>query len=71
MNRDLVNETLLLSPAQAAELLGISKRLVWTLTFERATLSYVRIGRRVRYPVGGLRAWVARQTRAQGQGCDA
>lgn len=70
MNRDLANETPLVSPGQAAELLGISERLVWRLTFERATFPYVRIGRCVRYSVDGPRAWVARQTRGQGRECD-
>lgn len=54
-------ERLLLSAAQASAMLGISKRLLWTLT-NASRIPHVRIGRRVAYPVADLKAWVAART---------
>lgn len=55
------HERLLLSAAQASAMLGISKRLLWTLT-NASQIPHVRIGRRVAYPVADLKAWVAART---------
>ncbi len=48
---------LLLRPAEAARLLTISKRLLWTLT-NRGEVPCVRIGRAVRYDPRDLEDWL-------------
>jgi excisionase family DNA binding protein len=53
---------LLLSALEAARLLNVSPRTVWSLT-EAGSLPHVRIGRRVLYPVDALRRWTQAQTR--------
>ena len=50
-----------LSRRQAAEFLGISERLLWTLTAQ-GTVPHMRIGRRVLYPIDPLRRFVDDQT---------
>ncbi len=47
---------------EAARMLGVSSRTVWTLT-DSDSLPHVRIGRRVLYPVDALRRWTAERTR--------
>lgn len=54
-------EPLLLSVDEAARLLNVASRTVWTLT-KSGTLPHVRIGRRVLYPVDALRRWTIEQT---------
>lgn len=53
-------EVLLLSPKEAAELLSISPRKLWSLTAS-GNLPHLKIGRSVRYPVEDLRLWIAGQ----------
>ena len=61
---------LLLSIRDAAEVLGVSTRTVWTLAHHRG-LPHVRVGRRILFPVEGLRHWVASHTRStEGPGND-
>ncbi|MFN0012135.1 MAG: helix-turn-helix domain-containing protein [Phycisphaerales bacterium] len=55
-------QPLLLDIAEAARLLSLSDRTVWTLT-DSGELPHVRIGRRVLYPLDRLRAWVAARIR--------
>lgn len=56
-----VREPLLVNAGQASAMLGVSKRLLWTLT-NASQIPHVRIGRRVAYPVADLKAWVAART---------
>lgn len=49
---------LALRPRDAARALGISPRLLWTLT-QAGRVPCVRLGRAVIYPVDGLSAWLA------------
>lgn len=50
----------LLKPKEAAALLAISPRLLWSLTRQGAVRS-VRIGRAVRYDQTDLLNWIERQ----------
>ena len=52
-----MTEQLLWSRAEAAEALGIGERLLEQATL-RGEVPVVRLGRRVLYPVAGLRRWV-------------
>lgn len=53
-----------LSPAQTAELLNVSKDTlqIWRST-GRHNLPFVKIGGRVNYRVGDLRAWIDQRSR--------
>ncbi|MBX3360146.1 MAG: helix-turn-helix domain-containing protein [Phycisphaeraceae bacterium] len=46
----------------AARMLGISERLLWTLT-NSGSVPHVRIGARVLYPTEQLRRWVDERVR--------
>lgn len=59
---DVAVSPLLLSVTEAARLLNVSPRTVWSLT-ESGSLPHVRIGRRVLYPPDALRHWTEAQTR--------
>ena len=50
-------EPLLIDSGSAAKLLGISARMLWTLT-QRKAIPSRKIGRSVRYVPGELRAWI-------------
>lgn len=50
-------ERLLLSAQEAARVLGISERTLWTMK-ERDAVPHVNIGRRVLYPRGELTGWI-------------
>ncbi|MBK8099846.1 MAG: helix-turn-helix domain-containing protein [Planctomycetes bacterium] len=52
--------TTLLRPREAAELLAISPRLLWSLT-QQGAVRAVRFGRTVRYDLTDLLAWIERQ----------
>lgn len=52
---------LLFDLEQAAELLDICPRKLWSLTFPRGPIKCVKIGRSVRYAVTTLEQWVADQ----------
>ena len=60
--------TLALHPREAAKALGISERMLWSLTAPRGTIQSVRVGSCVLYPVTGLQAWLDRQTQATSEG---
>jgi excisionase family DNA binding protein len=51
---------LAVSRREAAVMLGISERLLWTWT-QAGTIPHVRIGTRVLYPVEQLRQWLSKQ----------
>ena len=55
-----MTERLLLRVTEAAQLCGIGRSQAYLLVARREWPS-VRIGRSVRVPVAGLRAWVARK----------
>lgn len=54
------------NPRQAASLLGISERTLWTLT-KGGEIPHFRIGRCVRYQVSALETWVASQQQGGAQ----
>ena len=45
---------------EAARILGISERLLWTLTNSKE-IPHVRIGARVLYPIDDLRVWLSQK----------
>jgi predicted DNA-binding transcriptional regulator AlpA len=51
-------QRLLLKPARAAELLGISDRQLWQHTAPRGDIPAVKIGACVRYSVESLRLFI-------------
>jgi hypothetical protein len=59
---------LALRPREAAKALGISERMLWSLTAPRGTILAVRIGTCVLYPVTGLQAWLDRQAQGAPEG---
>jgi excisionase family DNA binding protein len=56
---------LALRPKDAAGMLGIGARLLWSMT-NRGEVPHVRLGRAVLYPVAELERWLAEQTRPKG-----
>ena len=51
---------LALNPRDAARALSIGQRKLWEITADRTSgIPHLRFGRAVRYPVDGLRAWLA------------
>jgi excisionase family DNA binding protein len=60
-DRELIGiPPLALRPKEAAKSLGISDRLLWSLT-NRGLIPHVRIGTRIVYPVRLLDGWLAGQ----------
>jgi excisionase family DNA binding protein len=51
---------LLVSSEQAAQMLSISERTLWTLT-DTSQIPVVRIGRAKRYAIKDLEAWIEQQ----------
>ena len=56
----MMSEQLLLKPADAANALAISERMLRYITSDRE-IPCVRVGRAVRYDPADLRAWIDRQ----------
>jgi hypothetical protein len=57
-----MQEKLLISSREAARLLSVSERKLWTMTFEESPgVPYVRCGRLVRYSPDDLARWIAGQ----------
>ena len=55
----MVEKQLLLSPRDAAQVLGISERKLWGMTFQsEERFPFIRMGRCVRYPVDDLQRWI-------------
>ena len=53
---------LLVDPREAAEMLSVSARKLWAMTFEESPgLPHVRCGRLVRYSPEDLRLWISAQ----------
>lgn len=62
MNHTATGPKLLLTPREAAELLGISERTLWSLSVPRGPIPAVRVGvRSVRYSVAALERWISEQ----------
>lgn len=57
-NQDGGTPRLALRPKEAARALGISERLLWSLT-NRGEVPHLRMGRAVVYPIAALEAWLA------------
>lgn len=53
----------LLTAKEAAELLRISQRKLWSLTAS-GTIPFLRIGRAIRYDAADLRRWIDQQKEA-------
>ncbi len=64
----VASTALALRPREAAKALGISERMLWSLTAPRGTIPAVRIGTCVLYPVTGLQAWLDRQAQSAPEG---
>ena len=64
----VTSTALALRPREAAKALGISERMLWSLTAPRGTIPAVRIGTCVLYPVAGLQAWLDRQAQGAPEG---
>ncbi len=47
-------DKLLLSPREAAKMLSVCEKTLWTIT-QKGEIPMMRIGRLVRYPLDGLR----------------
>ena len=56
--RGNTNARLVLKTAEAAELLSISDRALWSLTAPRGPIPCVRLGRSVRYSLAALQRYV-------------
>jgi hypothetical protein len=63
-----LHSALALRPREAAKALGISERMLWSLTAPRGAIPAVRIGTCVLYPVAGLQAWLDRQAQGAPEG---
>jgi excisionase family DNA binding protein len=52
---------LLLSAREAAKVLSVSERTLWSWTSPRGTIPTVRLGHRVLYSILALEQWIAAQ----------
>lgn len=57
---------LTVSRREAAAMLGISERLLWTLTNAKKVPS-LRVGTRVLYSIDALKQWIEERTRDHGR----
>lgn len=62
---DITPQALLVNAREAARLLAISERKLWSLT-AAAEVPHLRIGRSVKYPLDGLRQWIEAQEKGGG-----
>lgn len=60
LRRPIEQQPLLVSCREAAQMLGISQRTLWTLT-DRGELPRVKFGQTVRYSVDDLREFIERK----------
>ena len=67
MRNDPAAPRLALRPKEAARALGISARLLWSMT-NRGEIPCVRIGRCVTYPVAMLKNWLNEQANNSKEG---
>ena len=60
MQEHQIRDVFLVDAREAARLLAVSQRKLWSMTFEEAPgLPHIRCGRLVRYSPDDLRDWVA------------
>lgn len=59
---DHTDQRLLLPASEAARLLSISEKTLWSNTSPRGSIPAVRLGRSVRYSRAALERWIAGQT---------
>lgn len=50
-----------LTPAEAADALGLGRTKLWELT-TAGQIPHLKLGKAVRYPVDGLKKWLAEQS---------
>jgi excisionase family DNA binding protein len=62
VRRDPAPAPLALRSKEAAKVLGISARLLWTYT-KCNDVPHMRIGRRILYPLAALHAWLEARTK--------
>jgi len=58
---------LLLSPREAAQMLAISERKLWSLTHVERAIPFVKCGRLIRYATVDLERWIESQRQGGGQ----
>jgi len=59
---------ILISPKDAARLLSVSPRKLWSMTFEETPgIPHVKFGRLLRYSPSDLQKWVASQKVVEGK----
>jgi predicted DNA-binding transcriptional regulator AlpA len=59
MTTTSTNERLLVKAVEAARLLSVSEKTLWSLTAPRGPIPVVRIGERsIRYSVAALQRWI-------------
>ena len=52
-------DKVLLRPREAAQILAVSERKLWAMTYEEFPgIPYVKMGRSIRYPLPELLAWI-------------
>jgi len=62
MQDRIAHTALLVNAKEAAKMLAVSPRKLWSMTFEdQPGLPYIRCGRLVRYPVAELLRWIEQQ----------
>jgi excisionase family DNA binding protein len=57
----------LLKPREAAQLLTVSERTLWSLTWPRGSIRSVRIGRSVRYTADSIQDYIRERILCQTQ----
>ena len=66
------DDRLLVNARDAAKMMSVSERHLWSVTHPRGSLVPVRIGARCLYSIERLREWISSQTRSAddiGHGC--
>jgi hypothetical protein len=58
------DDRLLLGLRDAARVLGVCQKTLWSWTTPRGPIPCARMGSRVLYPVDGLKKWITEQTAA-------
>ena len=64
INEDNMNQNttkLVLSPREAAKAFSVREKTLYTRT-KKYNIPVIRLGRAVRYPVDGLKAWIEKQS---------
>lgn len=67
MSERIQQQAVLVDPRTAAQMLSVSPRKLWAMTFEQSpSVPFIRCGRLVRYAVADLQSWA--EARRQGGG---